>query len=208
MTLNSVLWATVEKLALIVIVLIVILVSDLCFAAGQQAETGSAVAGRRRGSGGRRLPRAWAESAATRLSGAESLKRPSLRETESERGNGTESGRGRKRRRMMRKKKRSYWNLPGSAAPTLRTTTPMIPWTKWYCYFCLDFMNLCSVASCFNCYNTLGNHSHDLFKIILSNWLAKETFLFPLSAILSSVFYQAVLKSLVLLSSEVFQPFS
>lgn len=74
-----------------------------------RAETGNAVAGKMRGTEGRRAPPARAESAATPPSGAESPRRPSATERESERGNvnGTESERRRKRRGMMRERKKS-----------------------------------------------------------------------------------------------------
>lgn len=121
----------------------------LSIVVGPQAETGSAAAGRRRGRGGQRAPRGRAESAATPPSGAETLRRPSATETESERGNGTENERRRKRRGMMRKRRRSCWNRLGSAAPMLRTTTPTTPWTKWYCGTLVLIVSvLYSVANC------------------------------------------------------------
>lgn len=106
----TVFFGHIIKMFIIMIVLMVIVVFSLCVAAGQQAETGSAVAGKRRGTGGQRAPQARTESAATHPSGAETLKRPSLTETETERGNEREreSRRGRKRKAMMRKKKRNY----------------------------------------------------------------------------------------------------
>lgn len=105
--------------------------SVFCFAVGQLAERGNAAAGTRRGIGG---PKAlgWAGSAATPPSGAETPRSNSLTETETARGNGTESGRRRRTKGRMTKRRKSCWNLPGSAAPMLRTTTPMTTWTKWY----------------------------------------------------------------------------
>lgn len=76
---------------------------------GPRAETGNVVAGKRRGTEGRRAPPAQAESAATPRSGAETLRRPSVTERGSERGSesGTERERRRKRRGMKRKRKKS-----------------------------------------------------------------------------------------------------
>lgn len=71
------------------------------FAVGPRAETGNVAAGKRRGTGGPRARPARAESAATPPSGAETLRRPSLRES----GRGSE--RGRRRRRTRRKRRRS-----------------------------------------------------------------------------------------------------
>lgn len=101
-----------------------------CSAAGPRAETGNEAAGRRSGTGGLRAPLVLAGIATTPLWGAENLRRPSLSENERGRGSG--------KRGKMRKRKKSYWNPPGSAARILRASTPMTPWTKWYCLYTLS----------------------------------------------------------------------
>lgn len=123
------------------------------------AETGNVDAGKRRGRGGQRDLQALAGSEAVLPSGAESPTTPSVTET----GRGNE--RGKRRRWTRRKRKRSCWNLPGSAARTPRTSTPTTPWTKWYC---------CLVLSCriVGCVWLLESHSTGLCSRETPRWSA------------------------------------
>lgn len=97
-----------------------------------RAESESEVAGRRSGTGGQRARRVKSE--VILLPGAEILKTPLRRESVNGSVNGSvkETETGTKRKETMRKKRTSCSNRPGSAALTLRTSTPTTPWTKWY----------------------------------------------------------------------------